>query len=119
MSPFYLGRRLILFVGHKKYPTTAADRAGAVPRSNRPDAETAALPGLTQGPAADDYACAAAKVAPFAPPGRERRKSWPGAFDCYYRRVRLHACRVNLVEMGVSLIRRHPTTVQFASHLDA
>ena len=27
MSPFYLGRRLILFVGHKKYPAVALDRA--------------------------------------------------------------------------------------------
>jgi hypothetical protein len=27
MSPFYLGRRLILFVGHKKYPKVAVDRA--------------------------------------------------------------------------------------------
>src|SRR5476651_1524039 len=26
MSPFYLGRRLILFVGHKKYPGAAPDR---------------------------------------------------------------------------------------------
>src|SRR5271169_1280913 len=26
MSPFYLGRRLILFAGHKKYPTDEADR---------------------------------------------------------------------------------------------
>ena len=28
MSPFYLGRRLILFAGHKKYPSVALDRAG-------------------------------------------------------------------------------------------
>src|SRR5450755_1620121 len=27
MSPFYLGRRLILFVGHKKYPAVDADLA--------------------------------------------------------------------------------------------
>jgi predicted ABC-type transport system involved in lysophospholipase L1 biosynthesis ATPase subunit len=26
MSPFYLGRRLILFAGHKKYPTAALDK---------------------------------------------------------------------------------------------
>src|SRR5258707_493897 len=26
MSPFYLGRRLILFAGHKKYPALAPDR---------------------------------------------------------------------------------------------